>query len=212
MNLKESFRYQRFLDSLMYESTSSLNSYANCFQVQKTHLRGKANPELNQPGLEAEVEIVESDRKYTNDNVMRFMRWLVSEKEKLSNAIGKAKASIPFDIDAAVEVNKYRQRINSSIRNMLKKTPGNKTETGVDYKFNMEGNQVPYHYEIEVTYTDAFDREWAKKIVREIISDADTVSSEIDAAMINTEVEYEPKFDVNETFEDVMVEFVKLTF
>ena len=40
-------------------------------------------------------------------------------------------------------------------------------------------------------------------------SEADKASAEIDSAMINSVVDYEPRFDVNETFEDVMAEFIK---
>ena len=45
--------------------------------------------------------------------------------------------------------------------------------------------------------------------MREMISKADEVSAAIDAAMINTKVDYEPVFDVNETFDDVMTDFLE---
>ena len=44
--------------------------------------------------------------------------------------------------------------------------------------------------------------------MKEIISDADKTSSEIDAAKVNTKVEYTPVFDVNDSFEDVMNAFL----
>ena len=40
------------------------------------------------------------------------------------------------------------------------------------------------------------------------MSKADKVSAEIDAALINTQVEYEPPFNVNDSFDDVMEEFL----
>lgn len=42
-----------------------------------------------------------------------------------------------------------------------------------------------------------------------IIEEADRVSSAIDAAMINTKVDYTPIYDVNESFDDIMTEFSK---
>lgn len=45
--------------------------------------------------------------------------------------------------------------------------------------------------------------------MRDMISAADKTSAEIDAAMINTVVEYEPVYDVNESFDDVMAEFIE---
>ncbi|MBQ8000208.1 MAG: hypothetical protein IJ298_03200 [Ruminococcus sp.] len=136
------------------------------------------------------------------------MAWLVQEREKLTTAIGAAKASIGFDIDAAIETNKFRQTVNGSIKNMLRYTPTKRVEQGRDYKFNVEGNQTPYIYEIEVVSEEAYDKTGAKTLMREMISKADEVSAAIDAAMINTKVDYEPVFDVNETFDDVMTDFL----
>ena len=53
-----------------------------------------------------------------------------------------------------------------------------------------------------------YDKTGAKTLMREMISKADEVSAAIDAAMINTKVDYEPVFDVNETFDDVMTDFL----
>lgn len=204
MNLKESFRYQNFLDSLMKNASYSIQNREHCFEVTKHHYKSKANPDAADMD-----EIVENDEFYPNDNVIAFMEYLVIEREKLTTAIGKAKASLEFDLDAAIETNKFRQMVNNSIKGMLRYTPGKRIEQGRDYKFNVEGNQIAYVYDIEVESKDAFDRDNAKNIMRNMINKADEVSHDIDAAMINTEVPYTPYFDVNETFEDVMDEFIK---
>lgn len=119
-----------------------------------------------------------------NDDVVAFMVWLVEEREKLTTAIGKAKASVGFDIDAAVETNKFRQLLSGSVKGMLRYTPSKKVEQGRDYKFNVEGNQTPYIYDIEVVTEEAYDRTVAKKTMRDMISAADKTSADIDAAMI----------------------------
>lgn len=204
MNLKESFRYQNFLDSLMKNASCSIQKSEHCFEVTKHHFKSKANPDAADMD-----EIVENGEFYPNDNVIAFMECLVTEREKLTTAIGKAKASLEFDLDAAIETNKFRQMVNNSIKGMLRYTPGKRFEQGRDYKFNIEGNQVAYVYDIEVENKDAFDRNNAKRIMRNMINKADEVSHDIDAAMINTEVPYTPCFDVNETFEDVMAEFIE---
>lgn len=204
MNLKESFRYQNFLESLMKSASSSIQIREHCFDVVKHHFKSKSNPDV----LDMD-ETVENEDFYPNDNVIAFMEWLVTEREKLTKAIGKAKASLDFDLDAAIETNKFRQMVNVSIKSMLRNTPGKIIVQGRDYKFNVEGNQVAYVYDIEVENKDAFDRNNAKRIMRNMINKADEVSHDIDAAMINTEVPYAPCFDVNETFEDVMAEFIE---
>lgn len=204
MNLKESFRYQNFLDMMMRAASASIQQRDHCLKVTKTHLRNKANPDASDV-----TETVEGEVFFANDDVVAFMAWLVQEREKLTTAIGAAKASIGFDIDAAIETNKFRQTVNGSIKNMLRYTPTKRVEQGRDYKFNVEGNQTPYIYEIEVVSEEAYDKTGAKTLMREMISKADEVSAAIDAAMINTKVEYEPVFDVNETFDDVMTDFLK---
>lgn len=204
MNLKESFRYQNFLDMMMRAASASIQQRDHCLKVTKTHLRNKANPDASDV-----TETVEGEVFFANDDVVAFMAWLVQEREKLTKAIGVAKASIGFDIDAAIETNKFRQTVNGSIKNMLRYTPTKRVEQGRDYKFNVEGNQTPYIYEIEVVSEEAYDKTGAKTLMREMISKADEVSAAIDAAMINTKVEYEPVFDVNETFDDVMTDFLE---
>lgn len=203
MNLKESFRYQNFLDMMMRAASASIQQRDHCLKVTKTHLRSKANPDASDV-----TETVEGEVFFANDDVVAFMAWLVKEREKLTTAIGAAKASIGFDIDAAIETNKFRQTVNSSIKSMLRYTPTKRVEQGRDYKFNVEGNQTPYIYEIEVVSEEAYDKTGAKTLMREMISKADEVSAAIDAAMINTKVDYEPVFDVNETFDDVMTDFL----
>ena len=204
MNLKESFRYQKFLESLMHSAGMSIQQRDHCLKTTKTHMRNKANADAQDL-----TEVVECENAfYPNDIVVEFMVWLVGEREKLTTAIGRAKASVGFDIDAAVETNKFRQLLNSSVKGMLRYTPSKRVEQGRDYKFNVEGNQTPYYYDIEVVTEEAYDRETAKKIMRDMISTADKTSAGIDAAMINTVVDYTPVYDVNESFDDVMAEFM----
>ena len=40
--------------------------------------------------------------------------------------------------------------------------------------------------------------------MRSLIKEADEVSAKVDAAFVNTEVNFEPRFDVNDSFDDVM--------
>ncbi len=204
MNLKESFRYQNFLDKMMKAASTSVCNQNHALITTKTHNKSKSNPDA------ADVtETVEVDAFYKNDDVIRFMRWLIAEREKLTKAIGMAKAGAGFDIDAAIEANKFRQLANESVKRMLSYTPSKSVERGQDYKFNAEGNQMPYYYEIDVVRAEAYDKDASKAFMRSVIVESDKASAEIDSAMINSVVDYEPRFDVNEAFEDVMEEFIK---
>lgn len=202
MNLKESFRYQNFLDSKLNEARYSIGDRSHALKTTKVHLKNKANPDA-----ENITEVVEVEDFIPNDDVVAFMCWLVAERQKLTEAIFKAKASLDFCLDAAIETNKFRQYTSNAVKGMLKYSPSKKIEQGRDYKFNVEGNQTPYYYEIETSLEENFSRDTAKKVVRDMIAKADKTSADIDSAMINTVVDYEPVFDVNDSFEDVMAEF-----
>lgn len=203
MNLKESFRYQNFLNGMIIEAGTSLTTTSHCLTTTKTHLRHKVNESA--ADMEETVDVGEFP---ANDDVLDLMLFLIGEREKLTTAIGAAKATIGFDLDAAVETNKSRQQACRNISGMLRTKASKRIERGTDYKFNAEGNQTPYYYDVEVVTTEAFDRDKAKEAVRTLISKADETSAAIDSAMINTQVEYKPPFNVNDTFEDVVAEFL----
>lgn len=205
MNLKESFRYQNFLESMMGFAGESITNREHSLTVTKKHLRSKANSDA-----EDMEEAVNFGEFYKNDDVISFMFFLVKEKEKLTTAIGLAKATIGFDLDAAVETNKFRQTLMGRAKMMLRYVSAKKMERGTDYKFNAEGNQNQYFYDIEVEYTEAFDREAAKRLVKEIATEADKTSAALDSAMINTQVDYTAPFNVNDSFDDVMEEFLAM--
>lgn len=183
MNLKESFRYQKFLDGLMRSAVSNLQNPYHSLKTTKVHLRHAVNPEA-----EDMTEVVEDGEFVPNDTVLAFMAHLIDEREKLSIAISKAKQGIGFDTDAAIETNKFRQMLNGAVRQMLRHV-GTKR--------------------VEITTTENYDKDAAKKLMRETIAKADEVSAAVDAAMINTVVGYEPPYDVNETFDDVLDTFVQ---
>lgn len=206
MNLKESFRYQKFLDRLKGEAIISIQTRGHYFKTTKKHLRNKVNPEAEDITEEVECE----SSFFPNDDVICFLEWLVGEREKLTIAIDNAKKSIDLDIDASIATNKFRQDISSGISVILRCTPSKRVEQGRDYKFNADGNQMPYYYDIEVTTEEAYDRTSAKKVMLDLVSTADRVSAEIEAAMINTVIDYEPVYDVNESFDDVMTKFIEI--
>lgn len=204
MNLKESFRYQNFLDRLMQEACGSIQCGNHALKITKVHNKTKANPDATDLS-----EVIEVEDFFPNDDVIRFIEWLIVEREKLTKAISAAKIAVGFDIDAAVETNKFRQQANQAVKRMLSYRVGKRTERGQDYKFNAEGNQMPYYYEIDVISAEAYDKAKSKEFMRKVIIEADKTSADIDSAMINSSVDYHARFDVNESFDDVMADFLK---
>lgn len=207
MNLKESFRYQKFLDGLMRSAASHLQSPCYSLITTKLHLRNAANPDAMDT-----TEVVDEGEFVSNNIVLDFMAHLIDEREKLSIAISKAKASIGFDIDAAIETNKFRQMLSGAVRQMLRCVGTKRKAKESDYKFDINGQQVPYRYDVEIITTENYDKDVAKAMMRTTIAKADEVSSAVDAAMINTVVDYKPPYDVNETFDDVLESFIQCNF
>lgn len=199
MNLKESFRYQNFLTRMVDAACVSIVDSQHCIQIKKKHLRSVVNSEASDF-----EEVVGVDDFPANDKVLQLLTQLLEERCKLSTAIGQAKREIGFDLDAAVETNKSRQLVAKHINCMLRNKAKKSVERGVGYKFNVDGNQAEYYYDIEVSAEEAYDRTQAKAQVRELITKADKTSSDIDAAMVNTQVDYIPPFDVNDTLEDIV--------
>ena len=71
---------------------------------------------------------------------------------------------------------------------------------GTGYCFNNEGNQVSYRCDVKRVTTIHFDRNRIRRMCAELSRRADTVSTVLDTALITTEVDYTPPFDVNDTF------------
>lgn len=203
MNLKESFRYQNFLDSLINDARYSIMNVSHSMIVTKSHLRSKANPDAVDEVL---VETV--DDFHPNDKVVEFLVWAVNEKEALARIISSSKTSADFDLDSSVSSNRQRKELIKSINSLLSRKESKTKEYGTDYKFNVEGDQVPYRYEIEVERKENFNRSELKAVVKSLNTICDEVSSKIDEFLINTAVDYTPRFDVNASFDDVMEEFI----
>jgi hypothetical protein len=71
----------------------------------------------------------------------------------------------------------------------------------------VEGNQVPYIYDVEEETKLDFDKSYVRERMKELHSECDKISAQIDKIMVDTEVDYEGPYDVNDNFEDVLIQF-----
>ena len=204
MNLKEAFRYQSYLDRIMSRACSSIIRPEHCILTKRLHKKSEVNPE------DADIEeVVDVDEFIENDIVVSFIENLIEQKEMLSIAIGNAKRGLPQDVDAEIEANKFRRKAVSALKYMLENKPKKSKSNGTGYRFNVEGNQVPYTYTIETTGEELFNRKSDKAMARRLATDADKISETIDSYMVNTEVFYTPPFDVDEDYEDVIADYAE---
>ena len=208
MNLKEAFRFQNKLQSMMDEAQSILGSTANITKVQNTYLRKKVMPEAEN---ETTIDAPATEYSEQITLVAEFLLHLLSEREKLSVAIFQAKAglNLPAGLDGEVSLNSKRQEVAGLFRRMagLRSTEVLIPNGGTGYRFNNEGNQVSYRCDVKRVTTINFDRNKIRKMCGDLSKKADEVSAALDSVMVNTQVEYTVPFDVNDTFAEAFEEF-----
>lgn len=201
MNLKDAFRFQNKLQSLMGIAQEILDSHRNITKVENTFLRRKVMTEAED---ETTFEQPASEYSEQITCVAEFLMYLMTEKEKLGVAIYQTKAGIdlPAGLDGEIGLNGARREIADLFRRMADVC---NSETlipngGTGYRFNNEGNQVSYRCDVKKVVTINFDRNKVRRLCGDLSRKADEVSGKLDAALVNTEVAYEAPFDVNDTF------------
>lgn len=205
MYLKEAFRYQNFLNRLVDRTTSYLSNQNYITKTTQEHLRKKANSEAEDETVEV---VVDRPFECTNNQLVSLLEHLMTEKEKLTAAISAAKQLSPIDIDAELANNRVRQKVAYVLSGMSKVRATESVVRGTGFKFNGEGNQVPYSYDVkQITQID-FDRNRVRDRSRSLTSKADEVSTCIDKMMVELNVEHSPEYSVNDSFEDVVEQFV----
>ena len=206
MNLKEAFRFQNKLQMLMNGAQSILDNERNICKTQTTVMHKKVMPELEN---ETTVEVAPSDYADSIDKVVEFMLYLLREQETLAEAIHDAKAKLEIDMDSEVSLNSRRQRIAATLRHMadLRGSEQIIVNGGTGYRFNAEGNQVSYRCEAKKVTTINYNRNAVRTQVAALSKKSDDISAKLDSCMINSEVAYEPSFDVNDSFSTVFEAF-----
>lgn len=194
MNLKEAFQAQNKLENLFEFVTGYLEDGKNLVSVTEKHLRSKAAEGQQDESINIVVE-----NKFPPDKVIDFLMLLIDERERLAEAISTAKASMKFDLDSAVDVNKKRHLAVETLRTLrnFKSSSLLEKNSGIGYVFNKEGNQTTYRYDIERVKTIDYDRNRVRELIKKLQKKASKVSNQIDAALISTEVSYRPPFDMN---------------
>ena len=96
MNLKEAFRYQNRLQSLLTEAQDILDYDNNVVKVKITYLRNKVMPEAEDETIEETPPTEYSDRI---TKLVGFMLFLLDEKEKLYAAIFELSRSYQHSLD-----------------------------------------------------------------------------------------------------------------
>lgn len=208
ITLKKSFEFQNYLQNLLNATTNYFGFKDNVTTTKQEHIRSKfydkaENETITKPKV--------NDYDFDANTVIRFTETLLNEIEKLTYAINLAKHSDGKDFDGMIAVNNRKRIILSRYEEMAKMKSSEKVIDGYAEKFNVSDEQVKYRYDIkEVTSID-FDRNIVKAKIKQLRKETDEVSAAIDMMQLTTMVDYEPIFNIGDSFEDAVVSVTKVT-
>ena len=196
MNLKEAFQAQNRISELLTYIGVYLSDEDNVMTVTEKHLRSKAL-------AGQQDEAVDASRKGEEDfdigGLLTIWQKLMQEKEALGLAIGKAKAGMDFNLDAAVDANKSRRAFLTTLQKMAARKSSHQLQKGEGkgYVFNNEGNQTAYFYDIDRILTIDYDRNRVRDMAKKLNREAEDISIKIDEALLTTKVDYTLEIDLS---------------
>lgn len=206
MNLKEAFRYQNKLQALIDEAEMILGNPSVTTTVQDTYLYSRV-----ECGALDETVLRDAESEYSGriNQMVDFVFCLIEQKEKLARQIHLAKMALPIDLDTEISLNAKRQNVARTLEHMdgLKGTEQVIRSGGTGYRFNATGDQVAYKCDIKRVIQINFDRKAVRKRISMLRKKADSISTQIDQCMVNSEVAFVAPFDVNDSFSNIFASY-----
>lgn len=214
-SIKESFRYMNFIEKNISTLSRYLSNTSNSVTIKEYHLKARSNSDTKNEEID-----MTSERTYPCNivDIAFLVKQLTDQKLKLSLAIEDAKKTLILDwkednknltLDSAVEYAKKSRELANNLKSLVDIKSSETKKTGNDYKFNVEGNQVQYRYNIEVKTTIDFDRNNVNDLYKKLLSKADILSTQIESAMLKECVEYIPLYDIHDSTTEVVDKYVK---
>ena len=200
MTLKESFRYQNFLDTILGQAENYLRMTENYMVVTEEHLRNKVIPAAENDTFD---NLADREIQVKPNVLVDFVIAVLTEKEALTKAINVAKTQHCNELDALVEINKSRRGVVETLKRMSRSKGKESTLKGNAYTFNAEGNQTQYYYDIKRTSKIDFDHLKLKRLISLLATECDKVFATIDYWQTSVPVDFTPQFDLNDTFEEL---------
>lgn len=197
MILKEAFRYQNYLAELKTDLVMFLRNRSNVTQKECKYLYSSANSDKAD-----ESEIVKSE--YDINKVIDLIDTIIAEKESITRAISKVKSEISEDIDAELEINKFKSSFIDALEHMNSIKSTESKGTDVDYKFNVNGEQLSYRFPTLTVETINFDRKKTKGMANTLSKQTDDTSNLIDKLNVTVNVDFEPRFNIKDSLEDIL--------
>lgn len=205
ITLKEAFRFQSFLQGLQRDCWHLMTD--EDFYTKKTekHLKAKVLP-----GQENEEIDISKPYRHKMADLIAFCFHLQEEEEKLARAVHQAKSEMEFDLDTAIIANKSRRRLAEILKQATEFEPRQSTRRngGTGYILDKEGKPATFDYDVEWVTAIDFDRNKVKAQSQKLFAASEKASLEIDRALLAEIVSYEPKYDPNNSMQNVLDDFI----
>jgi len=200
ITLKKSFELQNYLTNLLSKALGVLSYTENITTTKQNHLRKKSYAEAENE----EVILKKEDLPYDINTLIKFIDVLLDEMSKLTDAINNAKNSGNKNFDSMIAMNNKRRSVLRRFEMMAQLKSKESIVSGTAEKFNADGEQVTYRYDIEQVTTIDYDRNYIKKKVSQLRKELEEASNALDLMQLNCMVDYSPIFEIGETLEDVI--------
>ena len=206
MNLKDAFRYEKFLTRLFNEGLHRLQ--ANPTIVYNDHKRHAAYPKHEDETFLSEYSDLERPGK---DVLLDLLLYLLRQKQLLGEAIRRAKSEVGVSLDAEMQINAMRRSLYDVLQTMLACRPQTVTSfgEGTGYYFTDDGVQKEYRYDIDRRTVLNFSRQKFGEKATALIRQAEKVSSGIERQLLFVQVEYDPPFEVHCGLQDVLEQYAE---
>ena len=201
MNLKESYRYANYLDDLLSTAYTYLRNKGFVTTIVEEHLRKQSNPDVENETIEVQKPF---DVEFKPNDVIDFVVKVIEEKDKLSDAIAEAKSTTEINIDNAISMNKKKQGFVSVLNGIADIKPSEIKTTSKSYKFDINGEQKPYIYDVNRKTSIDFNRTDVRNLIKKYLKETDEISAKLDLIEITTQVDFIPKWDINDKFEELV--------
>lgn len=214
ISLKEAFRTLTYIDNTVRSLTSYLSNKNNSISVKEQHLKQKSNPEAKDEELD--VTTIREYSSASTVDILYLIKNLIAEKTKLEISVENAKRNIKIEnkdnknlsLDSAISNAKQSRNLANVLNTLINIKSEETKRNGQGFRFNLNLEETPYRYEINVIKTIDFDRNIVSKNYKDLLSIADNLSIEIEKSMMQEIVEYEFPYSVHDSVADVVEQYL----
>ena len=104
----------------------------------------------------------------------------------------------------AIAMNEKKQGFVTVLNGIADIKPSEIKTTSKSYKFDINGEQKPYVYDVNRKTSIDFDRTDVRNLIKKYLKETDEISAKLDLIEITTQVDFTPTWDINEKFEELV--------